>query len=139
MTITHFRQLRVYQQAFSAATRIFELSKNWPQEERFALTSQIRRSSRSVCGCIAEAWSKRRYVAHFVSKLTDADGEANETLAWLDSALACGYLCQADFTDLDQRYQAISGGLVKMMAEPEKWCGPANLIREASADYFISL
>ncbi|MBI4552351.1 MAG: four helix bundle protein [Candidatus Latescibacteria bacterium] len=135
MVITHFRKLRVYQQACESAMRIFELSKDWPGDERFSLTDQIRRSSRSVCGSIAEAWRKRRYVAHFISKLSDADGEAAETQSWLDFALRCGYLSKADFTDLDQRYEVISGGLVKMMTEPEKWCGPANLLREEQVFY----
>ena len=73
--VKHFRELRVYREAFDAAMRIFECSKEWPKEERYSLTDQIRRSSRSVCEQIAEAWRKRRYVAHFRSKLTDADSE----------------------------------------------------------------
>jgi four helix bundle protein len=133
--IGHFRQLRVYESAFKAAMRIFELSKSWPKDERFSLIDQIRRSSRSVCGCTAEAWRKRRYPAHFISKLSDADGEAAETQSWLDFALECGYLSETDYSDLNQRYEAISGGLVKMMSEPEKWCGPANLVREEPVDY----
>ena len=107
--------------------KIFESSKAWPKEERFSLTDQIRRASRSVCANIAEAWRKRRYVAHFVSKLSDADGEAAEAQAWLDFALHCGYISEDDFKELNQKYQLISGGLVKMMSEPKKWCGPANL------------
>jgi four helix bundle protein len=137
--VRHFRDLRVYQQGFQAARQIFEHSKNWPREERFSRTDQIRRSSRSVCGSIAEAWRKRRYEAHFISKLTDADSEGAETQSWLDFALRCGYLSREDYNHLDQLYEAITGGLVKMMAEPEKWCGPANLLREPSADYEISL
>lgn len=115
--------------------KIFELSKNWPREERYSLTDQIRRSSRSVCTNTAEAWRKRRYAAHFVSKLSDADGEAAETQSWLDFALRCGYLSETDFAELDHQYEIISGGLVKMMANPEQWCGPANLLREEPADY----
>lgn len=79
--VKHFRELRVYQMAFDAAMHLFELSKKWPKEERYSLTDQIRRASRSVCANIAEAWRKRRYVAHFRSKLTDADSEAAETQA----------------------------------------------------------
>jgi four helix bundle protein len=135
MLVEHFRQLRVYRQAFDAAMRIYELSKAWPKEERYSLTDQIRRSSRAVCECTAEAWRKRRYVAHFVSKLSDADAEAGETQAWLDFALHCGCISQADYTDLDQKYENISGGLVKMMAEPEKWCGPAQLLKETGPEY----
>src|SRR4030065_1848181 len=90
-----FKDLRVYQLAFESATLIFEVSKNWPKEERYSLTDQIRRSSRSVCSNIAEAWRKRLYVASFVSKLSDADAEAAETQVWLDLARACGYIDEA--------------------------------------------
>lgn len=76
-----FRELRVYRVAFDAAMRVFELSKSWPAEEKFSLTDQIRRSSRAVCGAVAEAWRKRRYPKHFASKLTDADSESAETRA----------------------------------------------------------
>ena len=127
MAIQHFRDLRVYRLAFEAAMKIFELSKSWTKEERCSLTNQVRRASRSVCANIAEAWRKRRYVAHFVSKLSDADREAAESQAWLDFALHCGYISEDDFKELNQKYQLISGGLVKMMSEPKKWCGPANL------------
>jgi four helix bundle protein len=137
MAIEHFRQLRVYQSAFRAAMRVFELSKSWPKDERFSLTDQIRRSSRSVCGCTAEAWRKRRYPAHFVSKVSDADCEAAETQSWLDFALECGYIAEPDYTDLNRRYEEITGGLVKMMTEPEKWCGPANLVREEPLKYEV--
>ena len=137
VAIEHFRELRVYQQAFEAAMRIYELSKAWPAEERFSLTDQIRRSSRSVCANIAEAWRKRRYPAHFISKLSDADSEAGENQAWLDFALRCGYLTQEEHRVLDHCYETICGGLVKMMTEPAKWCGPAQL-READSEYLVS-
>ena len=127
MAIEHFRDLRVYGLAFEAAMKIFELSKSWPKEERYALTDQIRRSSRSVCANIAEAWRKRRYIAHFISKLSDADGEAAESQAWLDFAVRCGYLSEDAFKELNHKYELVIGGLVKMMADPTKWCGPANL------------
>lgn len=140
MAIAHFRELRVYRMAFDAAMRIFELSKTWPKEERYSLTDQIRRSSRSVCTNIAEAWRKRRYVAHFISKLSDADTEAAETQGWLDFALSCGYIAQEQFTELDGEYEAISGGLVKMMMEPGKWCGPSTLMaREEGVTYDAAL
>lgn len=103
--VKHFRELRVYREAFDAAMRIFECSKEWPKEERYSLTDQIRRSSRSVCEQIAEAWRKRRYIAHFRSKLTDADSEAAETQSWLEFALRCGYITQAGFDDLDAVYE----------------------------------
>jgi four helix bundle protein len=125
--VEHFRDLRVYKLAFEAAMKIFELSKSWPKEERFSLADQIRRASRSVCANISEAWRKRRYVAHFVSKLSDADGEAAESQAWLDFALRCGYISEDDFKDLNHMYEAVSGGLVRMMADPKRWCGPSNI------------
>ncbi len=86
------KELKVYQKAFALAMRIYQISKEFPPEERFALTSQIRRSSRSVCLNLREAWAKGRYEAHFVSKLTDSDGESNETATSLDFALRCGFL-----------------------------------------------
>ena len=133
--VRHFRELRVYQQAFKAAMRIYNLSKSWPPEERYALIDQIRRASRSVCVNISEAWRKRRYERHFVSKLSDADAEAAETQGWLDFALSCHYISRKDYEELDQEYELIGGGLVKMMAHPEQWCGPSNLIREEEAEY----
>ena len=129
---THFRELHVYGRAFQAAMRIFELSRKWPKEERYSLTDQIRRSSRAVCGNVAEAWRKRRYPAHFVSKLSDADAEAAETQAWLEFALACGYLDQADFDDLDSQCNAICVCLVRMMTNPDQWCGPARSTRDGN-------
>jgi len=132
--VKHFRELRVYRQAFAAATRIYELSKCWPKEERYSLTDQIRRSSRSVCANVAEAWRKRRYPAHFVSKLSDSDSEAAETQVWLDFALDCGYINQQDHDTLYTAYESVAGGLVKMMANPNAWCGPSQL-REPTATY----
>jgi four helix bundle protein len=132
--VRHFKELRVYQQGFAAAGRIYELSKGWPKEERYSLTDQIRRSSRSVCANVAETWRKRRYLAHFVSKLSDSDSEAAETQVWLDFALNCGYIDQATHTELYGIYENIAGGLVNMMANPDTWCGPSQL-REPSPDY----
>lgn len=117
---------------------IYRLSTSWPPEERYSLTDQFRRSSRSVCGCIAEAWRKRRYPNHFVSKLSDADGEAAETQNWLQFAHACGYLSDAQFESLSVTYDRITGGLVIMMTRSEEWCGPANLVREESEAYDAS-
>jgi four helix bundle protein len=132
--VKHFRELRVYKRGFAAASRIYELSKHWPKEERYSLTDQIRRSSRSVCANIAEAWRKRRYPAHFVSKLSDSDSEAAETQAWLDFALDCGYIDQQAHDELYGTYENVIGGLVNMMANPDAWCGPSQL-RESSPDY----
>ena len=133
--VKHFNELRVYKQAFSAARQIYRLSKRWPKEERYSLTDQIRRSSRSVCSNIAEAWRKRRYQAHFVSKLSDSDSEAAETQVWLDFALDCGHINQEDHDSLYATYENIAGGLVKMMANPNAWCGPSKL-RESAASYY---
>ena len=132
--VKHFKELRVYQHAFAAATRIYRLSKRWPAEERYSLTDQIRRSPRSACANIAEAWRKRRYPAHFVSKLSDSDSEAAETQVWLDFALDCGYISQQDHDDLYATYENIAGGLVKMMANSNAWCGPSKL-REPTVPY----
>jgi four helix bundle protein len=135
--VKHYRDLRVYQRAFEAAMQVFELSKSWPSEEKYSLTDQIRRSSRSVCGCIAEAWQKRRYVAHFVSKLSDASTEASETQVWLDFALRCGYMAREVHDRLYNEYEAMSAGLINMMARPIDWCGPANLVREDPSEYVV--
>lgn len=125
----------MYEQAVELRRRVFELSRQWPKEERYALTDQIRRSSRSVGANIAEAWSKRRYERHFVSKLTDAHAEGAETSVWLDVALECGYLEREAHSALQALCDQVGGGLVKMMREPEKWCGPAGLVREDETFY----
>jgi four helix bundle protein len=125
--IRSYRELRVYQAAFEAAMQIFELTKSFPAEERFSMTDQMRRASRSVCSNIAEAWRKRRYEAHFVSKLSDAETEAEETRVWLQFAQRCGYLTDAKAQELDATYDKILGQLVKMISEPQKW-----VIRESS-------
>jgi four helix bundle protein len=119
--IRSYRELRVYQSAFEAAMELFELTKAFPAEERFSMVDQMRRSSRSVCTNIGEAWRKRRYPAHFVSKLSDAEGEAEETRVWLQFAVRCGYMPEARSTDLDERYDKVLGQLVLMISNPEKW------------------
>src|SRR5688572_13681271 len=90
--VTRHQDLEVYRKAFESAMDIFEASKNFPREETYSLTDQIRRSSRSVCANLAEAWRKRRYEAAFVAKLSDAEGEAAETQTWIEFAVKCGYL-----------------------------------------------
>jgi four helix bundle protein len=132
--VKHHRELRVFQEGFAAAMWIFELSKHWPTDERYSLSDQIRRSSRAVCANITEAWRKRRYELSFVSKLSDADAESAETQTWLDFALACKYIDPEVHRELFDSYDKICGGLVKMMSEPESWCGPAAL-RESPAPY----
>jgi four helix bundle protein len=100
---------------------IYQLSKSFPSEEKFSLTDQVRRSSRSVCANLAEAFRKRRYPKNFVSKLSDCEAEAAETQVWLDFVLACKYLDQETYEKLYKEYDAIIGMLVKMIGEPEKW------------------
>ena len=119
--IRSYRELRVYQNAFEAAMKIFEITKSFPSEEKYSMVDQMRRSSRSVCSNIGEAWRKRRYPAHFVSKLSDSEGEAEETRVWLEFALHCRYINQVVFEELDTKYDLIIGQLVKMISEPEKW------------------
>ena len=132
--VTTFRELRVYQIARQLAREIYGLSEAWPQEERHALTDQVRWSSRSVGANVAEAWRKRRHPRRSVSKLTDADAEGAETQAWLDAALDCGYLDTDTRARLDKQYDQVLGSLVRMMRDADRWCGPATL-REPAVDY----
>ena len=136
MAVTHYKQIGVYGLAVDVRREVFELSKVWPKEERYALTDQVRRSSRAIGANLAEAWAKRRYERHFVSKLTDALAEAEETVVWLDVALECSYLNEEHHAILTKRCRQVCGGLVKMMRAPEAWCGLAGLVREDPADYF---
>jgi len=117
---TH-KDLKVYLLSLETAMKIFELSKGFPKTEAYSLTDQIRRSSRSVSGNIAEAFRKRRYPKAFVSKLSDAEGEAAETQVWLDYAKRCQYLAPEECNALDENYDHIIGMLVNMIKEPEKW------------------
>jgi four helix bundle protein len=132
----NFKELRVYRAAFEAAMQIFALTKHWPAEERYSLIDQIRRSSRAVTANVAEAWRKRLYVASFVSKLSDANAEAAETQVWLDYVLACQYIDSSAHAALYAAYDQVSGGLIKMVTDPEAWCSPAAL-REASEEYSV--
>ena len=115
------RDLKVYQLAYKLAMEIFDLSKLFPREELYSLTDQIRRSSRSVAANIAEGFRKRRYANMLVSKLTDSDGEATETQVWLDFALDCGYMLQANRDRLTAGYEEVGKMLSGMMAHPEKF------------------
>ena len=117
---TH-EDLEVYQVAFQAAMRIFEVSKLFPMEERYSLTDQIRRSSRSVCANLAEAWRKRRYQAAFIAKLNDVEAEAAETQVWLKFAVRCNYLDTATAQELYSSYNQVLGSLVKMITDPKHW------------------
>jgi len=119
--IRRHTDLEVYQLAFDAAMRVFDLSRSFPVEERYSLTDQIRRSSRSVCTNLAEAWRKRRYEAAFISKLSDSEGEAAETQVWLQFAAKCGYLEHETARELYRVCDDILGKLVQMSSNPEQW------------------
>jgi four helix bundle protein len=135
MRVADYKNLRVYKLAFDSAMEIFELSRRWPPEEKFSLTDQIRRSSRSVCTNIAEGWRKRRYEAAFVSKLSDSDGEVAETEVHLVFALRCGYLNAGQSAKLCDQYDHICRQLTNMMNDAPSWCGTAGELREVSPEY----
>ncbi|MCC5643838.1 four helix bundle protein [Nostoc sp. CHAB 5824] len=120
-SIKSHEDLEVYQLAFSAAMKIFEISKKFPVEERYSLTDQIRRSSRSVCANLAEAWRKRRYKAAFVAKLNDCEAEAAETQVWLKFAVKCNYLDLEQGRELYGLYNRVLGGLVSIINNPSVW------------------
>ena len=120
--VVSFVELEVYKSGFALQQAIFEASKKWPRNEDYSLTDQIRRSSRSVGANIAEAWAKRRYPAHFLSKLTDADGELQETLHWLASARACGYLPDADHQAMGDILAQVGRLLGSMINRHESFC-----------------
>jgi four helix bundle protein len=120
--ILSFRDLHVYQAAFNLQQRIFKATKRFPKEEAYSLTDQFRRASRSIGANITEAWQKRRYKAHFVSKLSDADGEQAESQHWIATAFACGYIPETEQDSMLAQCEDIGRKLGKMMAEPEKWC-----------------
>jgi len=120
--IESFRDLNVYKLAIELQQEIFILTKKFPKEELYSLTDQIRRSSRSIGANISESWQKRRYSAHFISKLSDADGEQAETQHWLDTSHKCKYISAEEHKVLLEKCRKIGKMLGKMMAEPEKWC-----------------
>lgn len=122
MRINSAKELTVYQKAYALSMSVFAISKTFPAEERYALTSQIRRSSRSVCLNLREAWAKRRYEAHFVSKLTDCDGENSETDSSLDLARDCGYLTVKQHGELAAECAEVGRMLGAMMNAPGKFC-----------------
>lgn len=121
-TIKFHQDLKVYQDSFKTAMEIYELSKVFPREELYSLTDQIRRSLRSVSANISEAWGKRKYEKSFVAKLTDSEGEARETQTWLQFALACQYINEEKYKNLNIKYNHIIGMLVNMMNQSDQWC-----------------
>lgn len=116
-----FRELIAYKKAFSLSMDIFQETKCFPKEETYSLIDQIRRSSRSVFACIAEAYKKRRYPNHFISKLTDADMENGETQAWLDASLACKYITNEKYIELNKQSEEVSYLLLYMINNPDKF------------------
>lgn len=124
--IRSFKELRVWQNAIDVAMIIFEMTKLFPHEERFSLTDQIRRSSRSVAANISESWRKRRYPGAFISKLNDAESEMAETQTWIEIALRCHYISEEEALELDKRCEEILSQLVMMASHPEKWTINSN-------------
>jgi four helix bundle protein len=119
--VRNYRELDVYQNAMNLAMKVFALTKHWPSEERFNLTDQIRRSSRSVCTNLAEAWRKRRYRAAFIAKLSDSETEAAETQVSAELAMRCGYWDEKIFNEINESYEKVIGQIVRMAEQPDKW------------------
>ena len=120
--ISSVRELDVYKLAFEAAMEIFEVTKTFPGEEKYSMTDQMRRSSRSVCANLSEGWRKRRYKAVFVNKLSDSAQEAAETQTWLEFALKCGYIYEAIFNKLDEKYEHDFAMLNTMERKADAFC-----------------
>ncbi|MCB0718205.1 MAG: four helix bundle protein [Bacteroidetes bacterium] len=129
--ITDYKQLRIYQRSFGVANRIFDLTSTWPRTEQYMLVQQTVRSSRSVCANIGEAWFKKWYPKHFVSKLSDAGSEAMETIVWLDFALHYQYITSSQHSELTAELRKVVAGLVLMCNQPEKWCYPPKRKRRS--------
>jgi len=122
MGIENYKDLKVYQLAYQLAKEIFEQTKGFPKEERYSLTDQIRRSSRSICTSIAEAWRKRRYSKNFINKLTDADAECSETQVWVDFSLDCKYINEEVYKSWTQGYEEVGRMLNGMIGSVDKFC-----------------
>jgi len=132
------RDLIVYQKARALAGEIFEMTKSFPKEETFSLTDQVRRSSRSIGAQIAEAWAKRLYEKHFISKLTDSDGEQHETQHWIETAEDCGYISHEKSGLLVEKCREIGRLLGSMIDKAPLFCNAsARSVRESQAEYFI--
>jgi four helix bundle protein len=121
MGVKYYKETVVYKKAFALAMEIFELSKSFPIEEKYSLTDQLRRSSRSVCSNLAEAYRKKLYSAHFISKLSDCDAENSETSVWLDFSFKCNYIAEAQYTELNAKNEEIGKLLYHMLNNPEKY------------------
>ena len=136
--IMNHRDLEVYRRAFEAAMVIFRLSKQFPVEERYSLTDQIRRSARSVCANLAEGWRRRRYEGAFIDKLSVAESEAAETQVWLEFAVTRGYCPRDPARDLYQTYNEIIAMLVSMINQPENWLITTKTLQEAREPYITN-
>src|SRR5215208_6016008 len=132
-----FRDLIVYRKARELSLAIFKLTERFPKKEDYSLTDQIRRSSRSIGAQISEAWAKRQYEKHFLSKLTDSDGELQETQHWIETALDCRYISQEEAESLLEKCTEIGRLLGGIMAKADQFCKPSPYkITEEQADYF---
>ena len=142
MTVSYarsFKDLRVYQKAREVSRLVFKLSKTFPKEEMYSLTDQVRRAARSIGAQIGEAWGKRRYEKHFVSKLTDADAEQLETQHWVGEALDCGCISGAEAGQLNAHLEEIGRMLNAMMEKADSFCGsPDGVLREPASEYFTA-
>ena len=135
----NFRELRVYQKAREVSRTVFQLSKAFPREEMYSLTDQLRRAARSVGSQIAEAWGKRRYEKHFISKLTDADAEQMETQHWIGEALDCGYISTSEANRLISVLEEIGRMLNSMIEKADAFCGHGeNSLRQTAPEYLIN-
>jgi len=121
MSVYNFKETKVYKTAYQLSMEIFEISKLFPKEEKYSLTDQIRRSSRSVCANMAEAYRKKRYPVHFISKLTDCDAENSETNVWIDFAFSCNYIDEVVKINLISKNEEIGKLLYHMINNPEKY------------------
>ena len=134
-----FRDLIVYQKTKEAAKAIFQITKSFPKDEMYSLTSQVRRSSRSIGAQIAEAWAKRRFEKHFISKLTDADAEAQETEHWIDTAEDCGYISSFKVSEINGVLSEIGRMLNSMINKADLFCGTNSYtVRESTSEYFAA-
>lgn len=133
MGVTSYRELTAYRKAFALQQHLFELSKSFPKSETYALTDQVRRASRSMGANIAEAWKKRRYRAHFISKLTDSDAELAETRHWIQTACACTYLDVQIGKELDDEAAQIGRLLGSMIRDADRWTTPPDSTHRATA------
>ena len=121
MSVRNFKETKVYKKAFELSMEIFHISKLFPKEEKYSLTDQIRRSSRSVCANLAEAFRKRQYPAHFVSKISDCDAENSETGVWLDFALSCEYITNETYQNLISKNEEVGRLIHHIINNPEKY------------------